>query len=52
MKNGCRHLLMGCHPGRDTWLHHTHGKSGGALGVLLFLVVIGLAWDLTHEIRR
>lgn len=47
MKNGCGQLLMGCHPGHDAWVHHTHGK-GGALGVLLFFVVLGLLWDLKH----
>lgn len=40
----CAQLLMGCHPHKDAWVHHT-GKGGGALGVVLFLVVIGFLMD-------
>jgi hypothetical protein len=40
----CAQLLMGCHPHRDAWIHHT-GSAGGVLGIALFLCFIGYLAD-------
>lgn len=42
----CQQYLAGCHPHAHAYIHGTHG-SGGMLGGLLFLVLLGYLYSRT-----